>query len=49
MALVRRMIHYVHGTTSHGLFYHVSTSLDLVAYSDADYVGCSNTRRSTTG
>ena len=48
MAAVRCIIRYVHGTTSHGLFYPTSTSLDLMAYSDANYAGCSDTRRSTT-
>lgn len=49
MAAVRRILRYVLGTASRGLFYPASTSLDLVAYSDADYAGCSDTRRSTTG
>ena len=49
MAIVRCIIRYVHGTTSLGLLYPTSTSLDLMAYSDADYAGCSDTRRFTTG
>ena len=48
MAAVRRIIRYVHGTASRGLFYPASTSLDLMAYSDANYAGCSDTRHSTT-
>ncbi|XP_031270769.1 uncharacterized protein LOC116129155 [Pistacia vera] len=49
MAAIRRIIRYVHGTALRGLSYPISTSLDLVAYSDADYAGCSHTRRSTMG
>lgn len=49
MAAVRRIIHYIHGTIQSGLCYPAGTSLDLIAYSDADYAGCSDTRRSTTG
>jgi len=49
MAAVKRIIRYVHGTIRRGLCYPAGTSLDLIAYSDADYVGCSDTRRSTTG
>ena len=37
------------GKAPQGLFYPASTSLDLVAFSDADYAGCRDTRRSTTG
>jgi len=48
MAAVRRIIRYVHGTIRRGLCYLVGTSLDLIAYSNADYAGCSDTRRSTT-
>jgi hypothetical protein len=49
MAAVKRIVRYVHGTIRRGLCYPAGTSLDLIAYSDADYVGCSDTRRSTTG
>ena len=49
MATVRQIIRYVHGTALRGLSYPAGTSLDLAAYSDADYAGCSDTRRSTTG
>ena len=30
-------------------FFSIDTSLQLVAYSDGDWVGCPDTRRSTTG
>jgi hypothetical protein len=49
MAAVRRILRYIHGTIRSGLCYPAGTSLDLIAYSDADYAGCSDTRRSITG
>ena len=48
MVVVRRIIRYVHGTIRNGLCYPTGASLDLIAYSDANYAGCSDTRRSTT-
>ena len=49
MAAVKRIIRYVKGTLQRGLCYPARTSSTLHAYSDADYAGCSDTRRSTTG
>jgi hypothetical protein len=43
MAAVKRIIRYVHGTIRRGFCYPVGTSFDLIAYSDADYAGCSDT------
>nr|XP_051202567.1 uncharacterized mitochondrial protein AtMg00810-like [Lolium perenne] len=50
-AAVKRILRYVYGTMGYGLSLHASpsTSTDLVAYSDADWAGCPNTRRSTSG
>ncbi|XP_071683292.1 uncharacterized mitochondrial protein AtMg00810-like [Lolium perenne] len=50
-AAVKRILRYICGTMGYGLSLHVSpsTSIDLVAYSDADWEGCSDTRRSTSG
>nr|XP_040258860.1 uncharacterized mitochondrial protein AtMg00810-like [Aegilops tauschii subsp. strangulata] len=36
LALVKRILRYVRGSSSHGLHLHRPASLDLVAYSDAD-------------
>ncbi|XP_039778394.1 uncharacterized mitochondrial protein AtMg00810-like [Panicum virgatum] len=49
LALVKRILRYVKGTLSAGL--HISTGpVDkLVAYSDADWAGCPDSRRSTSG
>ena len=49
MAVVRRIIRYLKGTSSRGLFFSAGSSLQLAGYSDADWAGCPNTRRSITG
>nr|XP_020162037.1 uncharacterized mitochondrial protein AtMg00810-like [Aegilops tauschii subsp. strangulata] len=46
--LVKRILRYIRGTMSLGLTL-TASSTDLVAYSDADWVGCPDTRRSTSG
>uniref|UniRef100_A0A453IDZ6 Reverse transcriptase Ty1/copia-type domain-containing protein n=1 Tax=Aegilops tauschii subsp. strangulata TaxID=200361 RepID=A0A453IDZ6_AEGTS len=47
--LVKRILRYIRGTQSLGLTLTASASTDLVAYSDADWAGCPDTRRSTSG
>ena len=49
LAAVRRIVRYLQGTPTRGLFFPVDSPIHLVAYSDADWVGCSDTRRSITG
>jgi hypothetical protein len=49
LAIIKRILRYVRGTTSSGLLLPASSSLDIIAYSDADWAGCPNTRRSTSG
>uniref|UniRef100_A0A2N9HKD0 Uncharacterized protein n=1 Tax=Fagus sylvatica TaxID=28930 RepID=A0A2N9HKD0_FAGSY len=47
---VKRMLRYVKGTLHFGLTFHPSIAPGaLVAYSDADWAGCPDTRRSTSG
>ncbi|GJU79783.1 ribonuclease H-like domain-containing protein [Tanacetum coccineum] len=46
---LKRILWYVRGTLDYGLQLFSSSTTDLVAYSDADWVGCPNTRRSTSG
>ncbi|XP_014506605.1 uncharacterized protein LOC106766389 [Vigna radiata var. radiata] len=46
---VQRIIKYLLGTSGHGLFFPGNSSLQLQADSDADWAGCPDTRRSTTG
>jgi hypothetical protein len=47
--LVKRILRYVKGTLDHGLHIFPSASSSLIAYSDADWAGCPDTRRSTSG
>ena len=49
LSVVKRIIRYLLGTPNRRLFYKVGSPLVLIAYSDADWVGCSESRRSTTG
>lgn len=46
--IIKRVLRYVRGTSSHGVLLHASSSTALTAYTDADWVGCSDTRRSTS-
>ncbi|KAK8923598.1 hypothetical protein KSP39_PZI019101 [Platanthera zijinensis] len=46
---VERILRYLKIAPGQGLVYKPSTSLSLVAYSDADYAGSIDDRRSTTG
>jgi hypothetical protein len=49
LALIKRVLRYIKGTLDHGLQLLRSSTCDLVAYSDADWAGCPDTRRSTSG
>ncbi|KAK1608823.1 hypothetical protein QYE76_032496 [Lolium multiflorum] len=49
LQLVKRILRYVKGTPHLGLQLHVGSSTELVAYSDADWAGCPDTHRSTSG
>nr|GEU96855.1 retrovirus-related Pol polyprotein from transposon TNT 1-94 [Tanacetum cinerariifolium] len=40
---------YLKGTINWGLWYPKDTAIALTAYADADYAGCQDTRRSTSG
>ncbi|GJQ94001.1 ribonuclease H-like domain-containing protein [Tanacetum coccineum] len=46
---LKRILRYVQGTLDYGLQLFSSSTLDLVAYSDADWAGCPTTRRSKSG
>jgi len=48
LAAVRRIIRYLRGSLGRGLFFPTNSLLRLVAYSDADWAGCPDTRRSVT-
>ncbi|WVZ81301.1 LOW QUALITY PROTEIN: hypothetical protein U9M48_028692 [Paspalum notatum var. saurae] len=47
--LLKRILRYVKGTISYGLHISWSSNHELLAYSDADWAGCPDTRRSTSG
>ena len=46
LAALKRVLRYVQGTTEYGLQLYSKSGPDLIAYSDADWAGCSSTRRS---
>ncbi|KAK2990712.1 hypothetical protein RJ640_009878 [Escallonia rubra] len=46
--LMKRILRYVKGTNQLGLQIRFASSLDLYAFCDADWAGCSSSRRSTT-
>jgi hypothetical protein len=47
--LVKRILRYLHGSISQGILISASPSTELKAYSDADWAGCPDTQRSTSG
>jgi hypothetical protein len=46
---VKRILRYLQGTLDYGLRLLSQSSLSLYGFSDADWAGCLDTRRSTTG
>jgi hypothetical protein len=49
LAALKRLLCYVRGTIDFGLVLHRAPSAELVVYTDADWAGCPDTRRSTSG
>jgi len=49
LAALKRILRYVRGTLDLGLHIRASSQSDLVVYSDADWTGCPDTRKSTSG
>lgn len=49
MQLIKRILRYLQGTSHYGLQFYKSSSTDLIAYKDADWAGCPDTRKSTLG
>nr|GEX90836.1 retrovirus-related Pol polyprotein from transposon TNT 1-94 [Tanacetum cinerariifolium] len=47
--VVQRIFRYLRGTVHQGLWYPKDSSVALTAFTDADHVGCQDTRRSTSG
>ncbi|KAK4349011.1 hypothetical protein RND71_031766 [Anisodus tanguticus] len=46
---LKRIIRYVKGTLDYGLHIYPSAPIKLLAYTDANWAGCPDTRRSTSG
>jgi hypothetical protein len=49
VAMLKRVLRYIKGTPQIGIQLRAMTSPTLTAYSDADWPGCPDTRRSTSG
>ncbi|XP_022889185.1 uncharacterized protein LOC111404635 [Olea europaea var. sylvestris] len=47
--VVRRIIRYVNGTVDHGILYSRESNLELANYSDVDWAGNADDRKSTSG
>jgi hypothetical protein len=45
---LKRLLRYLQGTVDYGLHLHHSPSTELIVYTDADWAGCLDTRRSTS-
>lgn len=49
MNALKRILRYLQGTLDHGLHLYKSSVSGLISYTDADWGGCPDTRRSTSG
>jgi hypothetical protein len=49
LAALKRILRFVRGTLDFGFYLYSSNTTSLVGYTDADWAGCSSTRRSTSG
>ena len=49
MGAAKRVLRYIHGTLDLGLRYKKSNTCKLVSYTDSDWAGCADDRKSTTG
>ena len=49
LTALKRILRYIRGTLHMGLVLRPSSSAELVVYSDADWAGCPETRKSTSG
>jgi hypothetical protein len=49
LAALKRILRYIRGTLQFGLLLRPSSCSDLAVYTDADWAGCPDTRKSTSG
>jgi hypothetical protein len=49
LTALKRILRYLQGSLDYGLLLRPSSMSDLVDYTDADWAGCPDTRRSTSG
>ena len=49
LTTIQRIIKYLLATLGHGLLFPAGAPIQLQAYSDANWAGCPDTRKSTTG
>ena len=49
LTIFKRIIKYLKGTTNVGLWYPKGTSLNLIGFSDSDFVGCKLDKKNTSG
>ena len=49
MTAVMRILRYLKGTSSTGIYFGKNDSLDIIAYTDADWAGDRDVRKSTSG
>jgi hypothetical protein len=49
LTAAKRILWYLQGTVDHGLLLRRASTSDLVIYTDVDWAGCPDTRRSTSG
>ncbi|RZC09046.1 Retrovirus-related Pol polyprotein from transposon RE2 [Glycine soja] len=49
MHALRRILHYAQGTLHFGLHLYPASTTSLISYTNADWGGCPNTRKSTSG
>jgi hypothetical protein len=47
--MLKRILRYIKGSVKHALHLHAVQTPTLTAYTDADWAGCPDTRRSTSG
>ncbi|XP_041025509.1 uncharacterized mitochondrial protein AtMg00240-like [Juglans microcarpa x Juglans regia] len=49
MNAATRVLRYIKGSPSQGIFFSSSSTTQVTAYTDSDWASCPTTRRSTTG